>query len=91
MTEPIHENYRALLLSMGVALVEIRAAKSLDEAKIIADIFHNCPSNIAAGYEIKKIESKMIEVAERHNYGRRLWSIFKFGIDIENRKNEQEK
>ena len=88
MTLQEEKDYRAILFSMSWAFVQIRNAKNFDEAKIIADIFHNCPSNIANKIEINAIEGKLIETSERHGYTKILRSILKYGKGIaENQSN----
>ncbi len=61
------EEHKAILYTLGLALVEIRASSNHEGAKILADIFHNVPSMIANGKEPAAIMSEVKSKADRHN------------------------
>ncbi|WP_210236149.1 hypothetical protein, partial [Mesorhizobium sp. M4B.F.Ca.ET.203.01.1.1] len=46
--------------------VEMRASASLEEAQIVADIFHNVPAKISAFEEPEAIEAEILSKAKRH-------------------------
>jgi hypothetical protein len=85
MIVKLDKEYTSLLFSMSTTFVEIRSSNNFEEAKILADIFHNCPSNIANGMPTGEIKKKMVQTAERHNYAVKLNSILKRGVEVASR------
>ncbi|MGX9573571.1 hypothetical protein [Mesorhizobium sp. f-mel] len=62
--------YAEMLYILGVVFVEIRASDKLEDAHIIADVFHNIPAKISVGATIEDIESEIMSKAKRHGYER---------------------
>ncbi|MER9934332.1 hypothetical protein [Mesorhizobium sp. M0088] len=60
--------YAEMLYILGVALVEIRASDKVEDAHIIADIFHNVPAKISVGATPEDIELEIMSKAKRHGY-----------------------
>jgi hypothetical protein len=51
-------DYEVILTALHYALIEIRAAESLREAQILADVFHNVPIGIASNRPPGEIRKK---------------------------------
>jgi hypothetical protein len=60
-------DYRRVLRGLATALLEIRQTKSLDGAKVLADIFHKAPGMIAAGHSEDQIIYEIKKLSEAHN------------------------
>ena len=56
-----------LLGLLGWAMVEIRAADSLEKAHAWADVFHNVPAAVRNGRSPQETIDRMLECAEHHN------------------------
>ncbi|MEM6584508.1 MAG: hypothetical protein AAF692_02025 [Pseudomonadota bacterium] len=56
---------------LGVALIEIRAAETLQRAQLWADVFHNVPAGLQNGQEPEEIYARMLSCAVR--YGNAKW------------------
>ncbi|MER9951293.1 hypothetical protein [Mesorhizobium sp. M0047] len=71
------KRYGEILYVLGVALIEIRAIASLEEAQIVADIFHNVPAKISASEEPEAIEAEVLLKAKRHGREQAIKQILK--------------
>ncbi|MEM6480015.1 MAG: hypothetical protein AAF647_13380 [Pseudomonadota bacterium] len=56
---------------LGIALIEIRAAESLERAQLWADVFHNVPGGLQRGIEPEEIYAGMLGRAKR--WGDSVW------------------
>ncbi|GLQ76623.1 hypothetical protein GCM10007881_01380 [Mesorhizobium huakuii] len=71
------KRYTDILYVLGVALIEIRASASLEEAQIVADIFHNVPAKISASEEPEAIETELLSKAKRHGREQAIKQLLK--------------
>lgn len=67
---------RTILRGLRMALLEIRASRNHEGAKILADIFHNVPSMIANESGPAAIMAEVTSQAERHNCAAAVARLF---------------
>ncbi|RVD58632.1 hypothetical protein EN828_20190 [Mesorhizobium sp. M2D.F.Ca.ET.185.01.1.1] len=65
LTEPQLITNEIILRILQIALIEIRAADSLDKARMLADAFHNAPVMIASGREPQETWARILDTASR--------------------------
>lgn len=62
--------------ALGRALIEIRMAKNLKGAQMLADIFHNVPAQITTGSSFEQIRSNVMVKATYHGVEKHIQSWF---------------
>ena len=75
--ESINEEYKYALYALRLALLEIRAASDLNEARIYSDIFHNVPLMIAGGLDPESVRDEILEKAAFHGFEKTIASFFR--------------
>ena len=66
-----------LFYVLGLAFIQIRATDKLEQAQVLADIFHNVPAKISCGIELKVIMQEINEKACLHGYEHGIMKMFK--------------
>lgn len=74
---PDNDEYRLILLVLARVFIEIRVEPNEKKARILADIFHNAPTNIANRKPSDKILDKIYVTAKRHKCEDVIKSYFK--------------
>ncbi|MER8823843.1 hypothetical protein NKH70_29415 [Mesorhizobium sp. M0991] len=64
-----------ILMVLGIVLVEIRATDDLTKARMLADSFHNAPSNIANGAGPQDTWASVLNTARRLDMERYVVSL----------------
>ena len=72
-----NNEYDYLLDALYLALIEIRAAQTLEDAQILADVLHNVPHCIRARNPTQSIDEMVSANAERHENYRSATSLLK--------------
>lgn len=75
MTSDIAD-YKLLLTVLCYAMIEIRAAETLQKAQTLADVFHNVPIGIALGRSPEDIRAKLDQTANRLDCQNYINSLF---------------
>ena len=73
----VEAEYRIVLKALSFALIEIRAAETLREAQVLADVFHNVPGGVAHGLPAAKIRKRLDETALRVDAREWVDSLFR--------------
>lgn len=64
------KSYSEITYVMFIALIEIRAAKSLKKAQVFADVMHNVPMMLSNQRSEPEIISEIMDKAQRHGVDR---------------------
>lgn len=75
MNDPKLITNEAILMVLGIVLVEIRATENLSKARMLADAFHNAPSKIANGADPQDTWASVLGTARRLDMERYVGSL----------------
>ncbi len=72
--------YKYLHYALGLLLIELRSAESLEKSQGLADAFHNVPAMISNGKDVSVIVEEIRLKAERNGVKSLVESIFRTSL-----------